>query len=101
MERVAAEEGLRSEFLLQLHLTDEPTKHGFSPEELPEALALLDGFRHAVARGFMAMAPLEGGREAARPAAPEHVKLACAALSRVMELEGQPLGPPRSTAFSS
>ena len=67
VERVAGEEGLRSEFLLQLHLTDEPTKHGFSPDELPEALSMLDGFRHAVARGFMAMAPLEGGREAARP----------------------------------
>jgi PLP dependent protein len=67
VERVAAEEGLRSEFLLQLHLTGEPTKHGFSPDELPEALAMLDGFRHAVARGFMAMAPLEGGGEAARP----------------------------------
>jgi hypothetical protein len=67
VERIAGEENLSSEFLLQLHLTDEPTKHGFSPDELPEALALADGFRHARLRGFMAMAPLEGGPQAARP----------------------------------
>jgi len=67
MERIAGEEGLASEFLLQLHLTDEPTKFGFSAQELPEALAMADGFRHARLRGFMAMAPLEGGPEAARP----------------------------------
>ena len=67
VERIAGEEGLASEFLLQLHLTDEPTKYGFSADEVPEALALADGFRHARLRGFMAMAPLEGGPEAARP----------------------------------
>ena len=67
VERIAGEEGLACEFLLQLHLTDEPAKHGFSAEELPEALALADGFRHARLRGFMAMAPLEGGPAAAHP----------------------------------
>jgi hypothetical protein len=67
VERIAGEENLSSQFLLQLHLTDEPTKHGFSAEELPEALAMADGFRHARLRGFMAMAPLEGGPDAARP----------------------------------
>lgn len=67
VERIAGEEGLASEFLLQLHLTGEPTKSGFSADELPEALALADGFRHARLRGFMAMAPLEGGAAAARP----------------------------------
>ena len=54
----------------------------------------------------LSRALLAGGRAlqrgvTTREPAPEHVKLACAALSRVMELEGQPLGPPRSTAFSS
>jgi pyridoxal phosphate enzyme (YggS family) len=66
VERISGEEGIASEFLLQLHLTDEPTKQGFSEEELPRALAMADGFRHARLRGFMAMAPLEGGPEAAR-----------------------------------
>lgn len=67
VERIAGEEGLRSEFLLQLHLTSEPTKSGFSPGEIPAAMELADGFRHATLRGFMAMAPLEGGPEAAKP----------------------------------
>jgi pyridoxal phosphate enzyme (YggS family) len=67
VERVAAEENLVPEFLLQLHLTEEPTKHGFAPEELPEALSISDGFGRARLRGFMAMAPLDGGRQAARP----------------------------------
>lgn len=67
VERIAGEEGLTSQFLLQLHLTDEPTKYGFSVQELPEALAMTDGFRHARLRGFMAMAPLDGGAQAAKP----------------------------------
>ena len=67
VDRIAGEEGLVSEFLLQLHLTDEPTKQGFAPDEVPQALEIAAGFRHARLRGFMAMAPLEGGEEAARP----------------------------------
>lgn len=67
IDRIAGEEGLRSEFLIQLHLTDEPTKSGFSLDELPRALEIAAGFRHARARGFMAMAPLEGGAAAAGP----------------------------------
>lgn len=67
VDRIAGEEGLRSEFLIQLHLTDEPTKSGFSLDELPQALEIAAGFRHAKPRGFMAMAPLEGGSAAASP----------------------------------
>ena len=67
IDRIAGEEGLKSEFLLQVHLTDEPTKQGFAVEELGRALELVSGFRHAVLRGFMAMAPLEGAAAAARP----------------------------------
>jgi len=67
MERIAGEEGLASSFLLQLHLTGEPTKNGLLEEELPEALEACRGFRHARLRGFMAMAPLEGGPDAAPP----------------------------------
>ncbi len=66
VERIAGEEGLQASFLLQLHLTDEPTKQGFAPEEVAKALELAAGFQHATLRGFMAMAPLEGGSDAAR-----------------------------------
>lgn len=66
VERIAGEEGLRSEFLLQLHLTGEATKNGLLEDELPAVLEACAGFRHARLRGFMAMAPLEGGPDAAR-----------------------------------
>lgn len=66
VERIGAEEGLSPEFLLQLHLTDEPTKNGLLEDELPALLDTCRQFRHARCRGFMAMAPLEGGYDAAR-----------------------------------
>ncbi|MCB9497524.1 MAG: YggS family pyridoxal phosphate-dependent enzyme [Fibrobacteria bacterium] len=67
VERIAGEEGLRPRFLLQLHLTGEPTKNGLLAEELEPVLEACAGFRHARLSGFMAMAPLEGGPAAARP----------------------------------
>lgn len=66
VERIAEEEGLAASFLLQLHLTGEPTKNGLLAEELDEVLEACRGFRHARLHGFMAMAPLEGGEAAAR-----------------------------------
>jgi len=66
VERIAGEEGFTSEFLLQLHLTGEATKNGLLEEELPAVLDTCRDFRHARCRGFMAMAPLEGGLDAAR-----------------------------------
>lgn len=67
IERIAGEENLAFRFLLQLHLTEESTKQGFAPEEVAQALDMAAGFRHAKLRGFMAMAPLEGGVDSARP----------------------------------
>lgn len=66
VERIALEEGVAGAFLLQLHLTGEATKNGLLPEEIDEVLEACRGFRHAKLRGFMAMAPLEGGETAAR-----------------------------------
>lgn len=67
IDRIAQEESLPTpEFLLQVHLTDEPTKQGFSIEEIPAALDACATLAHSRVRGFMAMAPLEGGSQAAR-----------------------------------
>lgn len=66
VDRIAGEEGIAAEFLLQLHLTGEATKNGLLPDEIAPALDACAGFRHARLRGFMAMAPLEGGTDAAR-----------------------------------
>jgi len=65
VERIAGEEGLARDFLLQLHLTGEATKNGLLEEELAPVLEACRGFRHARLRGFMAMAPLDGGVDAA------------------------------------
>lgn len=65
VDRIAREEGLAGSFLLQLHLTGEATKNGLLAEELDEVLEACRSFRHARLRGFMAMAPLEGGEAAA------------------------------------
>lgn len=67
IDRIAGEEGLRADFLLQIHLTGEATKSGFSREELPAALDACAVLAHSRLRGFMAMAPLDGSREAAVP----------------------------------
>jgi len=66
VERIAGEEGIERDFLLQLHLTGEATKNGLLEEELETVLRACDKFRHARLRGFMAMAPLVGGPTAAR-----------------------------------
>lgn len=66
IDRIATEEGIAAGFLVQLHLTDEPTKSGFAPEELEQVLDVCHGLRQARLAGFMAMAPLEGDVDAAR-----------------------------------
>lgn len=66
VDRISGEEGLSARFLIQLHLTGEPTKTGFSVDELSAALDACDGLQHAKLNGFMAMAPLDGDLDAAR-----------------------------------
>ncbi|MBK9576411.1 MAG: YggS family pyridoxal phosphate-dependent enzyme [Fibrobacterota bacterium] len=66
VDRISGEEGLSAKFLIQLHLTGEPTKTGFSAEELSAALDACHGLQHAKLCGFMAMAPLDGDLDSAR-----------------------------------
>jgi len=67
IDRIAGEEGLQASALLQLHLTDEPTKSGFSEEEFRGILAVCQKLSNTTVKGLMCMGPLEGGPEAARP----------------------------------
>ncbi|MEN9355477.1 MAG: hypothetical protein RL318_2802 [Fibrobacterota bacterium] len=67
IERIAVEESLSADVLLQLHLTDEPTKSGFSEAEFRELLPICRKFSRTRVRGLMCMGPLEGGPDAARP----------------------------------
>lgn len=52
--------------LLQVHIGDESTKHGFSLEELPQAAKDISQLRHLSIRGLMALPPLEDSEEKSR-----------------------------------
>lgn len=45
--------------LLQIYIGDEATKHGFSIDELPDALSQLSSLKGLSLRGLMALPPLE------------------------------------------
>ena len=55
VERAAAKVGRTVDVLLQVHVAQEETKFGFSPEEI-EQLSELGGLEHTRVRGLMAMA---------------------------------------------
>ena len=58
--REASRQGIVQEVLLQLNISEEPTKHGFRPEELEEALLNMKDIRGIRVRGLMTMAALTG-----------------------------------------
>lgn len=68
LDRLAGESGLQREILIQFNAGRDPGKFGFLPDaENIEALAAaLPGLRFLRAIGLMTVAPLEGGRDAAR-----------------------------------
>jgi len=47
--------------LLEVNISGDETKHGWSPDELPRMLDELESFRHLRITGLMAMASLQGG----------------------------------------
>ena len=57
IERCAAHRGLVQDLLLEINIGAEPSKSGFAPEALPEALAAAAGFPHIRVRGLMAIPP--------------------------------------------
>jgi hypothetical protein len=67
IDRIAGEESLSARVLLQLHLTDEPTKSGFSEAEFLELLPRCRALEHTAVDGILCMGPLAGGPVAARP----------------------------------
>ena len=67
VDRVAAEMGLFPRVLLEVNVSGEGSKHGFSPEELERELEGLLALPRIQVEGFMTMAPLVKEAEAARP----------------------------------
>ena len=52
--------------LLEVHISGEQAKSGFSPAEIEPLLASAGDYRHVSIRGLMGMASLEGGLDVAR-----------------------------------
>jgi pyridoxal phosphate enzyme (YggS family) len=67
MDRIAGESGKPAEGLLEVNISGEETKHGFTPDELRREFAALAKLPHLRIRGLMTMAPYSDNPEDARP----------------------------------
>jgi pyridoxal phosphate enzyme (YggS family) len=67
IDRIAMELGLYPRVLLEVNVSGEGSKHGFSPEELERSLDELLALPRIQVEGFMTMAPLAPEAEASRP----------------------------------
>lgn len=52
--------------LLELHMTEEETKSGFTANEWPQLPEVVQSLQHVRVKGLMCMAPLDGGLDLAR-----------------------------------
>lgn len=68
LDRLAGEMSLRPQLLLEVNVTGEVTKYGFTPEELQVGWSTVVGCQNADVVGLMTMAPAAADPEAARPA---------------------------------
>lgn len=63
----AAEMGVTVPVLLEVNVSGEASKHGFTPEDLEAAVAEVRALAHLRVEGLMTMAPLEDDPERTRP----------------------------------
>jgi pyridoxal phosphate enzyme (YggS family) len=68
IDRIAGETGKLVEGLLEVNVSGEETKHGFTPDQLRREFAALAKLPHLRIRGLMTMAPYSDNAEDARPA---------------------------------
>ena len=85
--RIAAEEGVAPQVLLQVKLRDDPSKGGFSREDLLEAWPQLQALEPLRITGLMTMAPL-----GLAPEQREALFRECAALARDLGLSELSMG---------
>jgi pyridoxal phosphate enzyme (YggS family) len=67
IDRIAGETGVKAQGLLEVNVSGEETKHGFTPEELRAQFPALSKLPHLRIRGLMTMAPYSDDPEKARP----------------------------------
>lgn len=66
IDRIAGELDLHIPLLLEVNVSGESSKHGFSPDAVEPLLPELARYQHVEIRGLMCMAGLEGGPDEAR-----------------------------------
>lgn len=66
IDKAAASAGKRQRILLEVNISGDAEKHGFTADELPKVVASMDDFPNVEAHGVMGMAAREGGLETAR-----------------------------------
>ena len=67
IDRIAGETGVKAQGLLEVNVSGEETKYGFTPEELRAQFPTLSKLLHLRIRGLMTMAPYSDNPEDARP----------------------------------
>ena len=67
IDRIATENEKPAEGLLEVNVSGEETKHGFTPDELRKGFSALGKLPHLRIRGLMTMAPYSENPEDARP----------------------------------
>jgi len=66
IEAIAAQQGRRTAVLIEVNVSGDETKHGFSPAEVESLLPSLVMLKHVEIRGLMCMAAREGDLDVAR-----------------------------------
>ena len=67
MDRIAGEMGIYPRVLLEVNVSGEGSKHGFSPDQLEREIEGLLALPRLQVEGFMTMAPLSAEKEDSRP----------------------------------
>jgi pyridoxal phosphate enzyme (YggS family) len=67
LDRLAGEQGIVQDVLIEVNVAGEATKHGAAPDDAPSLAAAAGALRHLRVRGLMGMAPHSDDPEAARP----------------------------------
>ena len=67
IDRIAGETGAEAQGLLEVNVSGEESKHGFTPDELRSQFPALAKLPHLHIRGLMTMAPYSDDPEDARP----------------------------------
>ncbi len=67
IDRIAGETGAKAQGLLEVNISGEESKHGFTPDELRAQFPALAKLPHLRIRGLMTMAPYSNNPEDARP----------------------------------